>query len=452
MSTITPPESLSASEMARQTSVTRDRYVDFLRLFSIAVVVLGHWLMAVVVWKGADFRTGNAIAMTPGLWIATWVLQVMPVFFFVGGFANLATIDGLRRKGAGASEFVAGRVTRLLKPVAVLLAVWLPVAVALQRVGVDGKVLGTATKLVCQPLWFIGVYLAVTALAPRMRALHAVHRYTTVLALAATAATVDVVRFGIGIDGLGYVNLLVVWLFAQQLGFFYGDGSLLKLAPRHLVAIAAGAVGTLALLTTVGPYPSSMVGLPGDRISNMSPPTTCIVALTVLQVALVMLARPYVQRWLQRERVWTAVIAGNGMIMTVFLWHLTAALLAIAALHALGAPQPTGGSLVWWATRPLWIAIAAVPLVALVAVFARFERPRPAAYTATKRYAPAASGVGIVLLSFAVFGIACSNVVDLVAGKPVNVAVVTVAPLFLLGCSVAGLACVRHAAPATRAA
>lgn len=443
---------LSPTAMARQTSAGRDRYVDFLRLASIVVVVLGHWLMAVVVWQGSEFRTGNAIAMTPGLWIATWLLQVMPIFFFVGGFANLATVDALRRQGAGASEFVAARVARLLKPVAVLLAVWLPAAVLLQTVGVDGRVLGTATKLVCQPLWFIGVYLAVTALAPRMRALHAQHRYGTVAVLAAIAATVDVVRFGVGIDALGYVNLLVVWLFAQQLGFFYGDGSLVRFSPRRLVAIAAGAVGTLALLTTVGPYPSSMVGLPGDRISNMSPPTICIVVLAVLQVALVMLARPFVQRWLQRERVWTGVIAGNGMIMTLFLWHLSAALIAIAALHALGAPQPAGGSLVWWATRPIWIAAASVPLVVLVALFARFERPRPQQYRATKRYAPAAAGAGIALLSFAVFGIACSNVVDLVAGTPVNVAVITVAPLSLLGCALAGLACVRHAAPATRAA
>src|SRR5215212_3900325 len=93
----TASAALGASDLARQTSASRDRYVDFLRLFSIAVVVLGHWLMAVVVWHGSEFHTGNAIAMTPGLWIATWLLQVMPIFFFVGGFANLATVDALRR-------------------------------------------------------------------------------------------------------------------------------------------------------------------------------------------------------------------------------------------------------------------------------------------------------------------------------------------------------------------
>ena len=35
-----------AMEMADQTPVERNRYVDFLRAFSIACVVLGHWLVA----------------------------------------------------------------------------------------------------------------------------------------------------------------------------------------------------------------------------------------------------------------------------------------------------------------------------------------------------------------------------------------------------------------------
>ncbi len=98
-------------------------------------------------------------------------------------------------------------------------------------------------------------------------------------------------------------------------------------------ALAFGALGVLAALTTFGPYPRSMVGLPGDRISNMSPPTVCLAVLTMLQVAVVMLVRPAAQRWLQRDRVWTVTVAGNGMIMTIFLWHLTAALIAVGVLH-----------------------------------------------------------------------------------------------------------------------
>jgi fucose 4-O-acetylase-like acetyltransferase len=436
----------TASELARQTSATRDRYVDFLRLFSIAVVVLGHWLMAVVTWHGTEFHTGNVIAEVPGLWLATWALQVMPIFFFVGGFANLATVDAGRRRGEGATEFVAGRVVRLLRPVAVLLAVWLPVALVLEHLGLDPRVLRAATKLVCQPLWFIGVYLAVTALAPVMRRLHAQQGVRALVALGAVAATVDIVRFGAGIDALGYVNLLVVWLFAQQIGFFYADGTLLRIRRRHLVVTTLGALGVLAALTTFGPYPASMVGLPGDRISNMSPPTICLAVLTIFEVAVVMLARPFVQRRLQRERVWTTVVAGNGVMMTIFLWHLTAALLAIAVLYHVGFPQPAGGSALWWATRPLWIVGAALPLAALVALFGRLERPRPTRYRKVGFEAPAAIGIGTALLSVVVFGIACSNCADLLANKGIDLAVVPVTPLQLVLAGSAGVALVRHAA------
>jgi fucose 4-O-acetylase-like acetyltransferase len=442
MSTTTLSDKPRAAELAHRTPPTRDRYVDFLRLLSIGVVVLGHWLMAVVTWHGHDFATGNVVGMVPGLWLATWLLQIMPIFFFVGGFANLATIDALRRRGEGATEFVASRVARLLRPVAVLLGVWVVAAIALEHAGLDPRVLRSATRLVCQPLWFIGVYLAVTALAPLMRDLHARRPVRAAATIATIAVAVDAVRFGAGIDVLGYLNVLFVWLFAQQLGFFYADGALARIRPRHLAAIAACALVTLVALTTFGPYPHSMVGLPGDRISNMSPPTVCLLVLTVFEVALVMLLRPYAHRLLQRERVWTAVVAGNGVIMTIFLWHLTAALVALDVLYHVGFPQPAGGGAVWWATRPLWIAAALVPLALFVSTFGRVERPRAVRYRATSAVSPLLAGFGIALLSFAVFGVACSNLADIIAGASIDVAIVTVTPLQLLAIALGGLGCV----------
>src|SRR4029077_4787020 len=143
----------------------------------------------------------------------------------------------------------------------------------------------------------------------------------------------------------------------------------------------------LILLTAFGPYPHSMVGLPGERVSNMAPPTVCLLALTVLQVAVVMLARDAVSRWLQRARVWTGVVAGNGVIMTIFLWHLSALLVTVLVLFPIGFPQPAGGSALWWVTRPLWIPCATLPLAAFVACFGRFERPRPIAFVATSAHA-----------------------------------------------------------------
>jgi hypothetical protein len=62
------------------------------------------------------------------------------------------------------------------------------------------------------------------------------------------------------------------------------------------------------------------------------------------------------------------------MIMTVFLWHLTAVLVAVVFLYPAGFPQPQAGTAVWWTWRPLWLIALVVFLVPMVAVFGRFER------------------------------------------------------------------------------
>ncbi len=93
---------------------------------------------------------------------------------------------------------------------------------------------------------------------------------------------------------VGNLNYFFVWLFAHQLGFFYADGSLVKLGSKYFAAMAAGGLALLGLATAVRPYSSSMVGLVNER-SNTNPPTICILLLTIWQVGLAMLLRAVVQ-------------------------------------------------------------------------------------------------------------------------------------------------------------
>jgi hypothetical protein len=45
--------------------------------------------LSVTQWNALGALTmPNPIDRVPLLWLATWVLQIMPLFFFVGGFAN----------------------------------------------------------------------------------------------------------------------------------------------------------------------------------------------------------------------------------------------------------------------------------------------------------------------------------------------------------------------------
>ena len=67
----------------------------------------------------------------------------------------------------------------------------------------------------------------------------------------------------------------------------------------------------------------------------------------------------------------------NGMIMTVYLWHLTAFVLVMTVCWVLlgGVGLNTiPGSGAWWASRPLWFAIYVLALLPMIAVFARHER------------------------------------------------------------------------------
>ena len=86
-----------------------------------------------------------------------------------------------------------------------------------------------------------------------------------------------------------------------------------------------------------------------------------------------MLVRPTVTHWLRRPRPWTVVVTAGSALMTLFLCHLTALVLAVLLLHPLGLTDPTPGTPLWWALRPVWVLACAAMLLPLVALFRRFE-------------------------------------------------------------------------------
>ncbi|HEV8090005.1 MAG TPA: acyltransferase family protein, partial [Actinomycetota bacterium] len=166
--------------MVEATPADRDRVVDFLRAASICAVVVGHWSIAIVWWDHGVLRVTSAIGVTSWLWLATWVLQVMPIFFFVGGFSNLVSFDAARRRGETSGAFIRSRLDRLLRPSLVFFAVWGSIELAMHLLNVGaptGPHLWGSTTLLrgfnppgatlpFGPLWFLAVYLVVIALAP----------------------------------------------------------------------------------------------------------------------------------------------------------------------------------------------------------------------------------------------------------------------------------------------
>ena len=188
------------------------------------------------------------------------------------------------------------RVRRLAVPALALVALWV-VAGAVLSVLFRGGWIRNTVLLVISPLWFIAVYLMLVLLLPVALWLH--RRFDTIVlvVLAGAAGAVDIIRFRGGYGWLGALNMIIVWGLCHQLGFFYER----IVAARRTVdwTLLLGGLFALAGLVGSGLYPGSMVGVPGE-LSNMAPPTLCIVALVLFQAGAAEILRPSIEVRLAR--------------------------------------------------------------------------------------------------------------------------------------------------------
>ena len=393
-------------ELARATPATRDRYVDFLRAASIVAVVFGHWFIAINHVERGVFSTTSAVGVSSWMWLGTWLFQVMPVFFFVGGFSNLVTYDAFKRRGEPTSAFVRSRLERLLRPSLVFLVFWLVVQVSLHLFDLGGpagpRLVGEtrllrgmyppAATLPFGPLWFLAVYLVIVCLAPLTIALHRRFRWWVPAVMATGAVVVDVIGFGAGLHGVRYVNVVFVLLLPHQLGHFYADGTFGRLPRKAFWAMVFVGLGGLVLLTNrwvfeplgqarfdwfgdIGHYPRSLLGTDVEEISNAYPPTVCFLLADIWSIGAVMLLRPAVSRWLERPGPWKVTIFLNSVIMTLFLWHMTAYFVILLAFWPLGIGREQDSTASWWLLRPVFIGLSGLVLAGIVALVGRFERP-----------------------------------------------------------------------------
>ncbi|WP_157530424.1 acyltransferase family protein [Microtetraspora niveoalba] len=350
----------------------RDRFVDILRVFGMVLVVVQHWTMPVLAYADGRLSTGNALAAVP---LVTWISQVMPLVFFAGGAANAISWRSADRKGQAPGLWVARRLRRLAWPVLPLAFVWLPLPYVLAAVGVPAQPVEVAARTVGQLLWFLAVYLLAVVATPYLTRMRA---GLVLPVMAAGAVLVDVVRFS-GLEQAGYLNVLFVWLAVHQVGFLYAEGRLEWLSGRRALALAAAGFGMVAGLVAAGPYPASMIGMPG-AVSNMAPPSACMLALFAGQLGLAMLLRPALNRLCRTPLTDSLLTVLAPRMMTLYLWHMTA-LVTVAGivLVGFGADMPDAGTSSWWARLPLWLAALTVVLLALVGLFGRLEEPRGAA-------------------------------------------------------------------------
>jgi len=351
----------------------RDVTVDLLRAVAIVAVAVGHWLVVVPAFSGGRFDGVNALETVPLMRVLSWVFQVMPLFFVLGGYANAHSWRSARGKGGSYAEWLRTRLVRLLRPSVVFVGVWVGAGALLRVLGTDPELVRLMAWLAVVPVWFLAVYVVVVAAAPLLLALHERYGLRVLVALAVLATLVDYLRLGTEIDGVEWTNFFWVFLFAQQLGFVWADGTLNRSRGTPLVLFVGG-LAALVALTQLGPYPLSMVGVPGEDVANNAPPTITLIALGIAQCGLALLLRARVARWAERPAVLRSVIALNLNAMTMLLWHFTALILVAVVVLPLGVvPVYPDGSLAWWLTRIGAVLVLCGPLAGLVAVFGRVE-------------------------------------------------------------------------------
>lgn len=343
----------TADDVAAQTPPERDRAIDVIRIAALTGVVIGHTVMATSMIHDDVFIWDNLLTTSVVFQALTWVFQIMPLFFFAGAAACVQSWT----PGGSWGGWLMKRCTRLFRPVFWYLAFWVVTLLVLHRmlpVHIYEPIAGISIQL----LWFLGAYVLMLAATPLL------YRITTIGQLAAGVTAVyafvmavDVIRLHVpGLALLGYLNM-VAWVIPGLFGVAYRRGLLDGRAAAKLGLLMLGA--NLALLW-FGPYELSLVGIEGQRIANMTPPSLLLAGHAVMMCAFAIAAAPAIARWAQRPRVWWLAAIGNSGAMTLYLWHMP----ALLAMHLVFDGQG------WYRYpgQPNLLALSVIQLSLMVAI------------------------------------------------------------------------------------
>ncbi|MCI3949752.1 MAG: acyltransferase [Acidimicrobiales bacterium] len=363
-----PDQRLSAATVATHTPRSRNRAVDLYRAAAMAVVAVGHWLGMVAVVDHGELTGGNLLDFSPEYAWITWIGQVMPLFFFVGGFASATSLRSAEAKGVRPADWIATRLHRMVTPAAALAGFWAIALVLGAAVGGFGVVsLGAAAAAI--PLWFLANYTIDTALAPFTFRWFRSRPGLLLGSLAVLFVLAEAARFA-GIPVVPQANWVIGWLGFQVAGFAWQDGRLPT--GRALAALAATCWALTIGAVALGPWPATMLHHGGLDHSPTHPPSIALVLFGLAYSFTAAALAPAVTRWLERSsRAWQLTIAANVVSMSVYLWHMTAAVAVVGVAYAAGLiPGVEPGTAAWWWMKiPFLVGNLAVlvPLVRRVA-------------------------------------------------------------------------------------
>lgn len=351
----------TVAQVAASTPPERDRAIDVIRITALVGVVIGHTVMATSIIRDGVFHWENLLTTSVVFQALTWVFQIMPLFFFAGVAASAHTYGGAW------GGWLLKRCTRLYRPVFYYLAFW-TVALMVAHRALPVHVYEPIAGISIQLLWFLGAYVLVLAAVPMLTRIDTAGRLVAAVAtLYASVAVIDVIRINEpSWNWLGYANL-AVWLVPGMFGVAYRY-RLLTTSNAAILGFSMLAIN-LALVR-FGPYEPSLVGIEGQQLKNMAPPSLLLAGHAIMMCAFAIAAAPGIGRWARRPRVWWWTAIGNSGAMTLYLWHIPALLGMHLAFDLMGLPRYPG--------QPHFLALSIVQLVVMaVLVTALFVALRP---------------------------------------------------------------------------
>ena len=368
--------------MTAPASQERNPAVDLCRVSAILVVVLGHWLMqGLSLDDGRLVRTGMLGLDDLAWWThpTTWLLQVMPVVFLVGGYGALRSWRRAGHDEVGYAAWLQRRTLRMSLPLVPLLLAWAALGPAAGPLGLSAEWVRITDRASLVPLWFLGVYLVLVATTPLSVRAWERHGLGSVVLPGLGAGLVDVWSLWSGSEVVGALNLVLVWGTLHQLGHAWADGAV----QGQRTGWALAALGTLVCLVLVrwGPYGVSMVGVSGFGVDNAHPPRVTLLLLGLAQAGVIVALEPRLRRLAGRPPVRAVLGLAGPRLITVYLWHLPVmgALTGLAlALGGVGLGTVPGSS-GWWWHRPAWFVVLAAGTALVAVVLGPLERVRPAA-------------------------------------------------------------------------
>jgi hypothetical protein len=332
----------------------RDLPVDVIRAGAVALVVVGHAIVAAVAWRGGRPVADNLLATSPLARAMTWVFQVLPLVFLCGGVASARSV--------GRPGWLAARVERLAAPVTAYLAV---VAVGLLGARLTGVLDDASVRVVGQALamhlWFLAAFVLVTALVPALVVAGRRYGWRAVPFALVAAGLID--GAARRVPALGWLGVPVVWGLCTHLGVLRALGRGWPGGRRGAALSAAAALVGLLVLVRWGGYPVSMVNVPGAGRSNAGPPS---LAMALLGLAQAGAFTALTDGW--RPRRPALIAAANRLAMGAYLWQFAGIVLAAVLLLPTGIlPAPATGTAAWWAWRPIWLVACLAAIAAVLA-------------------------------------------------------------------------------------